>query len=125
MAEDIKLFHKILIVIAVLFGLSKLSEIKLFKNITNHLSQTPGKKESGTKTITRTITKYVEVPKTVIKIVEVPVAAPVEPSYSRGIISKDIPPSGTGTITYSEESETTPPPGCVHIDDDTFRRFFG
>lgn len=117
---DIKFFHKILIVIAVLFGFWKLSKIKFPKRIirTQSLRTPPRPIRSEPERIVR---DYSRAPSVRCQpITPRPITVHYEDPRSESSDS-----SSRCTVTMSNEPEIVSSGNSVHIDDATFRRFYG
>jgi hypothetical protein len=143
---DIKFFHKILIVIAVFYLISKLSKIKLPKfsfsrkcqnqpsqPVTRCAPQQPARREP----VVREVIKYVQVP--------APAPAPVAPVYRAPPVTRAAPiqtpmfyypdtqggvvetPDYSGTVSFSEDLGTGAEDlsdGCVSLPDG-YAKFYG
>jgi hypothetical protein len=117
---ELKLFHKILIIIAVIWILSKLATVKLSQIIPRRTPREP-------------VTRYVQPSRepeqrTVIReCVPMPVQPATLYAYARGRESRPVPPmpAPSAAVVMEETLTESSAPASVHIDDATFNRFFG
>jgi hypothetical protein len=140
---ELKLFHKILIVIAALFIFSKLSKFKFLKRASNVVKSNSWYIPPQTQPATHHVLP-VNKPEVreVIRYVQVPVAAPtkivtpppvkdpvaqwaesMKSPVEQHIMSKDDIYASYGSGSYYSPEESSY--DTIHIDDDTYRRICG